>query len=69
MTIDPNTEPVEILKMALQKEKEAFAFYTEAAAVARHPAAKATLQAMAEEEERHIRHLEEELDRFFFTDN
>jgi len=69
MTIDPNTEPVEILRMALAREKEAYAFYTEAAQVAKHPATKATLLEMAEEEKRHIHQLEEELDRFYTADN
>ncbi len=69
MPIDPNTPPIDILRMALEREKKAHAFYKEAAAVAQHPATKQTLLEMAEEEERHVRHIEEQLDRFFYADN
>ena len=69
MTIDPNTEPLEIIKMALEREKEAYAFYKEAAEAAQHPAAKATLLEMAAEEKQHIRQLEEVLDKHFYQDN
>ncbi len=69
MPIDPNTPPIDILRMALEREKQAHAFYKEAAAVAQHPATKQTLLEMAEEEERHVRHIEEQLDRFFYADN
>ncbi len=69
MIFDENTEPVEILRMALEREKEAYAFYSEAAKAAKHPATKATLLEMAEEEKRHMQQLEEELDRFYTADN
>lgn len=69
MPIDPNTPPIDILRMAIEREKAAHAFYKEAAAVAKHPATQQTLLEMAEEEEGHIRHLEEQLDKFFYSDN
>ena len=69
MPIDPNTPPVEILRMALERERSAHSFYVEAAAVAQHPATKQTLLEMAAEEEGHIKHLEEQLDKFFTPDN
>ncbi len=69
MNFDPDTEPIEILRMALEREKEAYAFYTEAAKAANHPATRATLLEMAEEEKRHIQQLEDELDRFYTADN
>ena len=69
MPIDPNIEPIEILRMALERERAAHAFYKEAAAVVKHPAAKSTLLDMAAEEEEHIRRLEEALDRNFYADN
>lgn len=69
MAIDPNTEPLEIIKMALEREREAYAFYNEAAAAAQHAAAKATLLEMAAEEQQHIRRLEEVLDKHFYQDN
>ncbi len=67
--MDPNMSPADILRMALEKEKDALRFYEEACAIVSHPAAKVTLQAMAEEERSHIRKIEEELDRFFYADN
>ena len=36
-TIDPNLLPVDILRMALEREKEAYAFYTEAAGLVAIP--------------------------------
>lgn len=69
MPINPNTPPVDILRMAIEREKAAHAFYQEAAGVAQHPATKQTLLEMAAEEEGHIRHLEEQLDKFFYADN
>ena len=69
MPIDPNTPPIDILRMAIEREKAAHAFYLEAAAVAQHQATKQTLKEMAEEEERHIHQLEEQLDKFFYQDN
>ena len=47
--MDPNMSPADILRMALEKEKEALRFYEEASAIVSHAAAKVTLQAMAEE--------------------
>jgi len=67
--IDPNMSPVEILRMALEREKETFQFYSEAAKVSTDPASKVTFQAMADEEKRHIQQLEEELDRWYQSDN
>ena len=49
MPIDPNTPPIDILRMALEREKAAHAFYVEAAAAAQHPATKQTLLEMASE--------------------
>lgn len=69
MPIDPNTPPVDILRMAIERERAAHAFYKEAAGVAQHPATRQTLLEMAAEEEGHIRHLEEQLDKFFYADN
>lgn len=67
--IDPNLKPVEILRLALERERETFEFYSEAARVATDPASKVTFRAMAEEEQRHIQRLEEEIDRWYQSDN
>lgn len=67
--IDPNMKPIDILRLALEREKDAFKFYSEAARVSTDPASKATFQEMAEEEQRHIQQLEGELDRWYQSDN
>jgi rubrerythrin len=69
MAIDANMTPVEVLRLALEREKQALAFYTEAAEQCHHPAAKATFLEIAEEEKRHMRRIEEDLDRYFYQDN
>jgi len=67
--IDPNMSPVEILRLALEREKAAFQFYSEAAEVATDPASRVTFGTLADEEKRHIQRLEEELDRWYQSDN
>ena len=69
MALDPNMTPVEVLRLALEKEKQALAFYVEAAEQCHHPATKATFLEMADEEKGHIRRIEEDLDRYFYPDN
>ncbi len=67
--IDPAMKPVDILRLALEREKAAFQFYEEAARVSSDPASRVTFLDLAEEEKRHIRQLEEELDRYYQGDN
>jgi rubrerythrin len=69
MPIDPNLQPIDVLRMALEKEKEAFAFYSEAAEKVNNPVTKSTLLEMAEEEKTHIKKIEGVLDRYFYRDN
>ncbi len=69
MPIDPNLQPIDVLRMALEKEKEAFAFYSEAAGMVNNPVTKSTLLEMAEEEKAHIKKIEGVLDRYFYRDN
>lgn len=68
-TIDPNMLPVDILRLALEREKEAHAFYAEAARLVTLPATREALLEMAEEERSHIHKIEEILDRYFYHDN
>ncbi|MEJ2366901.1 MAG: ferritin family protein [Acidobacteriota bacterium] len=67
--IDPNMMPIDILRMALEREKEAYEFYSEAARISSHAPSKNTFLEMAAEEKRHIHQIEEELDRYFQGDN
>jgi rubrerythrin len=61
--------PSDILRLALEKENDAFKFYSEMAAQSTDPAIRSTLQELAGEEKGHIRKLEFELDRFAQPDN
>lgn len=61
--------PSDILRLALEKEREALKFYTDMAAKATDPSIRSTCQEMADEEREHIRKLEFELDRFAQPDN
>ncbi len=60
--------PMEVLQMALQREKAAFKFYKEQAAAAKPPI-RDLLKELADEEERHVAQLEDALDSFFHPDN
>ncbi len=69
MPIDPNIQPIDVLRMALEKEKQAYAFYSEAAETVTNAVTKSTLLEMAEEEKAHIKKIEGVLDRYFYGDN
>lgn len=69
MPMNPNMKPDDILRMALEREKGAYKFYTEAAEVAVHPSTKSVLLEMAAEEKKHVERIETALDTFFFHDN
>jgi rubrerythrin len=69
MTEETLIHPTDILKLALEKEKQALDFYTSHAEKAADPALRTTFLEMAEEERGHIRKIEDELDRFFQPDN
>lgn len=62
-------KPIEILRLAIEREKQSYKFYMQAAGDADHPATKSTLIELAEEEKSHITRLEDHLDKYFYTDN
>ncbi len=57
--ITKDTTPAEALKIAMEKEKMSHQFYVQAARVVENPATKAMFEALAEEELKHIRRLED----------
>jgi len=63
-----NLTPMEVLQMALQRERAAQKFYREQAAAA-EPPIRELLQGLAEEEARHVAQLEDALERYFYPDN
>jgi len=62
--------PVDVLHLAIQREKDAHTFYVEMAArFAADPGAKAMFATMAEEELKHQRKLEAWLEEHFQREN
>ena len=57
--ITKDTTPAEALKIAMEKEKMAYQFYSQAAKVVANPATKAMFEDLAKEELRHLKRLEE----------
>jgi rubrerythrin len=68
MMIDDSTTPEEAIRLALQREKSAFEFYTKAAKIAKYPGTREMFEALAKEELRHTRLLEEELNKDYFKE-
>ncbi|NWF56993.1 MAG: hypothetical protein HXY45_19605 [Syntrophaceae bacterium] len=66
--IDETTTPEEAIRMALQREKAAHEFYTKAAKIAKYPGTREMFEALAKEELRHTRMLEEELNKDYFKE-
>ena len=66
---DELRHPADVLRMALERERHALEFYRSMVGKVADEAVKVTLSEMADEEERHVRRLEEELDRFCQPDN
>jgi rubrerythrin len=60
--------PVDVLHLAIQREKEAQAFYTEMAERFSDPAAREMLISMAKEEKKHQQQLEAWLEEHFQRD-
>ena len=58
--VDPGKQlnPVDVLHMGIQREKDAYAFFTEMAAKVEDPATREMLQSLAKEELGHQRRLE-----------
>ena len=57
------TNPLDVIRMALDREKEAYRTYTEYARLAEEPAIRDMFQFLAEEEKRHVKLLQEEIEK------
>ena len=66
--IDESTTPEEAVRLAIQREKTAFEFYSKAAKIAKYPGTKQMFESLAKEEQKHIRILEEELNKDYFKE-
>ncbi len=56
--ITKDTTPAEAVKIAIEKEKNAHHFYTQASKIMSNPATKAMFEELAEEEIMHLHKLE-----------
>ncbi|HXZ35166.1 MAG TPA: ferritin family protein [Thermodesulfobacteriota bacterium] len=66
--IDDSTTPEEAIRLAMQREKAAFEFYTKAAKIAKYPGTREMFESLAKEELRHARLLEEELNKDYYKE-
>ena len=66
--IDDSTTPEEAIRLAMQREKAAFEFYTKAAKIAKYPGTREMFESLAKEELKHARLLEEELNKDYYKE-
>lgn len=57
------SNPIDVIRMALEREKMAVREYTEFARTAREPSIREMFEFLAGEEKKHVKLLEEEIDR------
>ena len=57
------SNPIDVIRMALEREKMAVREYTDFARTAREPSIREMFEFLAGEEKKHVRLLEEEIDR------
>jgi rubrerythrin len=62
------TNPMDVIRMALEREKTAYRNYTEYARLATEPAIKELFQFLAEEEKRHVKLLSDEIEKETFQE-
>jgi rubrerythrin len=61
--IDKTTDPLEAIKIAIQREREAFEFYNDHANLFENEGTKTMFLFLAKEEKKHMDKLQEELDK------
>lgn len=57
------SNPIDVIRMALEREKQAVRDYTEFARTAREPSIREMFEFLAGEEKKHVKLLEEEIER------
>ncbi len=66
--IDETTTPQEAIRVAMEREKAAYEFYSKAAKIAKYPGTRQMFESLAQEELRHRRMLEEELNQDYYKE-
>jgi len=66
--IDETTTPQEAIRVAMEHEKAAYEFYSKAAKIAKYPGTRQMFESLAQEELRHRRMLEEELNKDYYKE-
>ena len=66
--IDETTTPEEAIRIAIEREKAAYEFYSKAAKIAKYPGTREMFDSLAKEELRHRRMLEEELNKDYYKE-
>jgi len=66
--IDESTTPEEAIRVAIEREKAAYEYYSKAAKIAKYPGTKEMFESLAKEELRHRRMLEEELNKDYYRE-
>lgn len=61
--------PIEVLKMALEREKDAVQYYKEYALTAENQSVKDLFVFLVEEEKGHVKMLQEELEKEVYQEN
>jgi len=65
---DDLTTPEEAIRLAIEREKDSHEFYTRAAKIAQYPGTKQMFEFLAQEELKHRRMLEEELNKDYYRE-
>ena len=66
--IDEKTTPQEAIRMAMEREKGSHEFYIQAAKIAKYPGTRQMFEFLAQEELKHRRILEEELNKDYLKE-
>ncbi len=66
--LDENVKVIDAIRIAIEREKKAVEFYSQAAEISKDPGAKKMFEHLLKEEQRHVRILEEEYDKNIMTE-
>lgn len=66
--LDEKTTPQEAIRMAMEREKGSQEFYLQAAKIAKYPGTRQMFEFLAQEELKHRRILEEELNKDYLKE-
>jgi rubrerythrin len=66
--IDDSTTPQEAVRLAIEREKTAYDFYSKAAKIVKYPGTKQMFEFLAQEETKHLKILQAELDKDYMQE-